>query len=87
MSTRFIRRTRPTATAVLVISAFLNKREGTPRECPQCKTKWTAELDSEGMPHVRKDGAEEQRAVLDWYGNNVAVECCTEDEAVARSRG
>lgn len=85
-STHFQRRTRQARTAVLVVSSFLNKRDGAARECPECKAKWTAGLDSEGTPHVWKDGIEEQRAVLDWSGNNVAVECCTPDEGKAKDR-
>jgi hypothetical protein len=87
MSNRLVRRTRPTRTAVLVVSAFLNKRDGAARECPECGAKWAVELDSEGTPHVWKDGTEEQRAVLDWYGNNVPIECWTEEQTAAAKAG
>jgi hypothetical protein len=84
MSTRFVRRSEAASTAVLVVSGFINRRDGKARECPHCSAKWSAELDTEGEPHVWKDGQEAQHSVLDWHGNNVAIECCKPTDAAGR---
>jgi len=56
---------------VLVLSSFLHP-EG--REC-HCGAKWTIYFDANGC-HVRRNGVQADSAILDWTGNNVAVECC-----------
>jgi hypothetical protein len=45
------------------------------RSCEQCQSSWTCLRDNAGF-HVWRNGEPEDDAILDWYGNNVAIECC-----------
>lgn len=46
------------------------------RECPKCGSAWTIEFYQEGTPYAWKGNDQAQHAILDWTGNNVAVQCC-----------
>ncbi len=62
---------------ILVVSAMLHAREaGKTRECHRCHAKWSMDYRSGERPRVWKDDKEAPEALLDWVGNNVAVECC-----------
>jgi len=65
---------------VVTVSEFLhgvNRPEG--RRCQRCGSEWRMEMDAGGVPHVRRNGHLEDDTILDWTGNNVAVECCRQD--------
>jgi hypothetical protein len=62
---------------IFVVSFFLNPNPSRARKCPSCPATWTCEHDNNDESyHVRKDGQLADDAVLDWNGNNAAVECC-----------
>lgn len=61
---------------VLVVSAHLHKKG---RKCRQCGARWTVKFTHKRPKvHVRRDGERMDSAILDYVGNNVAVECCRE---------
>jgi hypothetical protein len=72
MPTKHVRPT-PLGFHVLVVSERLHGQR--PRTCDACGASWTVVF-TEGRPRVQKNGDEAQDAILDWAGNNVAVECC-----------
>jgi hypothetical protein len=70
-----IRGTR--GSTVLVVSALLHGREaGKVRECPHCHAKWSILWRGSQPPQVWKNDLESPSSVLDWAGNNAAIECC-----------
>jgi len=46
------------------------------RLCDHCGSRWTVAVDTNQNFHVWRNGVSEDPAILDWTGNNVAVECC-----------
>ncbi len=64
---------------VLVVSEHLNGSGKAGRKCPVCGASWTVQfvkLPVGGGAIVFRDGVEQPpEAVLDAYGNNVAVRC------------
>jgi len=75
MSTRHLR--TDGLRVVLVVSDMLY-REGRNRgcSCEICGGRWTVSIDDDETLHVWRDGAAMDSAILDWTGNNAAVECC-----------
>jgi hypothetical protein len=51
-----------------------HRNEG--RACDGCGARWTVQIDDNEQFHVWKNGVQVDSAILDWIGNNVAVECC-----------
>lgn len=77
MSTKSVRLTSGTV-RVIVLSGLLNehgKRSG--RTCAGCGATWTVARDpvTEDL-HAWKNQVNADNALLDWTGNNAAVECC-----------
>ena len=75
---------RGTASAtVLVVSGMLHARgKNQGRICPMCGARWTMEYQSQSPPRVFRDDKECPEDLLDWVGNNAAIECCS-----SRGRG
>ena len=76
MSTQHV---RPTAgPQVVVVASKFNHRQGhnQGRLCPVCGAVWTVDTDANENFHVWRDGQPSDSSILDWTGNNVAVECC-----------
>jgi len=72
-----IRRATDGARFVLILSDFSHRKgrnEG--RKCPVCNVPWTVQIDDNKNFHVWRDEVQTDSAILDWTGNNVAVECC-----------
>jgi hypothetical protein len=69
---------RPTADGpgshVLVLTTFPRRNDG--QRCEVCGSVWTIEKPADAPPIVRRNGEEEPAALLNWTGNNAAVECC-----------
>jgi hypothetical protein len=62
---------------VVTVSAFLHGVNTlVARLCQRCGSEWRVQMDADGVPHVTRNGHLENTAILDWTGNNVAVECC-----------
>jgi hypothetical protein len=68
---------------VLVVSELSHHPTNHGRECDACGARWTVQFPSRGgIPTVWRrppEGGKRHkmpRALLDWSGNNVAVECC-----------
>jgi hypothetical protein len=62
---------------ILVISGLLHDRgKQKARACPHCGAQWSMAYSSGEAPRIWKNGEETPHAVLDWVGNNAAVECC-----------
>lgn len=67
-----------TGSTVLVVSAMLHDREtGKVRECPHCHARWSILWRRNEPPQVWRNGEESPSSLLDWVGNNAAVECCS----------
>lgn len=47
------------------------------RECPHCQVLWTVSTDEGGSFQIWRNGQSADDAILDWMGNNVAIECCS----------
>jgi hypothetical protein len=75
MSTKHVRRTGSNK-VVVTVSAHLHKPGTKGRACGVCEAIWTAQRDGRGDLHVWKNNVPSDGAMLDWTGNNVAVECC-----------
>ena len=75
MSTQHVRRTGANK-VVVTVSAHLHKPSNKGRRCPICDAVWTAARDADNNLHVWRNGGPSDPSILDWTGNNVAVECC-----------
>jgi hypothetical protein len=72
MSDHHVRATNG-ARVVVVLSTFLHTGG---RTCKLCNALWTAKIDANKEFHAWRNGVQADSAILDWTGNNVAVECC-----------
>jgi hypothetical protein len=62
---------------VLVLSGMFHVRgKNVGRRCPNCGEHWTVEQVAGEPPRVWRGEAECPEALLDWVGNNAAIECC-----------
>jgi hypothetical protein len=59
----------------VIVSSYLHKSG---RDCACCGARWIIRINKSGRPHAWRDGVRMDKAILDWTGNNVAVECCKE---------
>ena len=76
MSTRHVRHASDFGT-VIVLTDFAHRRnQNNGRPCPICGDVWTVEVDDVEDIHAFRNGESDDDAILDWIGNNVAVECC-----------
>jgi hypothetical protein len=67
------------ARVVVVLSQHYHREgQNLGRHCT-CGARWTEDFDSDGC-HVWRNGVPADPAILDWTGNNVAVECCQSKE-------
>ena len=72
----FVRTTQFADALVVVASKFQHEQgrcQG--RECELCGSRWTVDREGDEV-HVWRNGVPEDIAILDFFGNNVAVECC-----------
>jgi hypothetical protein len=72
LPTKHVRATRGSR-VVLIVSKWLHKSG---RECECCGARWTIRTNKRDSPHAWRDGARMDKAILDYTGNNIAVECC-----------
>jgi hypothetical protein len=76
MSTQHVRPTSG-ARVVVVASTFSHEHgKNAGRECSHCGSMWTVQVDVNGNAHVWRNGVASDSSILDWTGNNVAIECC-----------
>lgn len=64
---------------IVTISEYLHEHlnpKKSPRICGVCGSAWTVRWNASGTPDVWKNNTPMNSAILDWVGNNVAVECC-----------
>lgn len=76
MSQRHVRRTGAFKVVVTATDLYHRRGRNAGRECDVCHARWTVERDANDDFHVWRDGTPADDAILDWVGNNVAVECC-----------
>jgi len=63
---------------VVVASQMQHVHDGRQgRECERCGSRWTVRRDGDVF-HVWRNNENEDSAILDWFGNNVTIECCEE---------
>ena len=76
MSTKHVRATDG-ARVVMVLSDH-HHREGhnKGRKCQFCGALWTVKIDANKDFHVWRNKVQVDSEILDWDGNNVAVQCC-----------
>jgi hypothetical protein len=72
LPTKHVRATRGSR-VVVIVSARLHKSG---RDCARCGARWTVQIKKEEAVHAWRDGIPRDKAILDYTGNNVAVECC-----------
>ncbi len=76
MSTMQIRPTNGTCTVVAASEMYHRHGQNQGRQCDICGSVWTVQRDANDNFHVWRNGQAEDNAILDWTGNNVAIECC-----------
>jgi hypothetical protein len=65
------------ARVVLVLSHLYHRKgQNIGRECPVCNVRWKVQIDDKKNFHVWRNEVQADSAILDWTGNNVAIECC-----------
>jgi hypothetical protein len=58
---------------IVIVSEHLHKSG---RDCAHCGALWEIEFTERGDVHAWRDSKRMDQAILDYVGNNVAVECC-----------
>ena len=62
---------------VLVLSDLLHGHaRQKKRICPHCQSEWSMEHRKDERPRIWRNASEVPDTLLDWVGNNAAVECC-----------
>lgn len=76
MSTVQVRPTSGSRTVVAASELYHRQGQNQGRQCHLCGSVWTVERDANEDFHCWRNGVQEDQAILDWTGNNVAIECC-----------
>ena len=76
MSIVHVRATRGRQHVLVASGLYHQHGRNAGRQCDHCGSLWTVEIDANENFHVWRNDASEDSAILDWTGNNVAVECC-----------
>jgi len=76
MSEKHVRATDGSKVVVVATDLYHKHRKNAGRECAVCGASWTVERYNNGDFHFWRDGESADRAILDWVGNNVVIECC-----------
>ena len=76
MSTVHVRPTRGPKHIVVASVHYHRHGRNVGRLCDHCGSLWTVEVGANEGFHIWHNGAPEDEAILDWTGNNVAIECC-----------
>ncbi|MFC1837010.1 hypothetical protein ACFL2Q_20205 [Thermodesulfobacteriota bacterium] len=80
MSERHIRPTNDNKVVVVATEMYHEYGVNRGRRCHKCNDLWTVQREANGDFHVYRNGQSEDEAILDWVGNNVAMECCNPNE-------
>lgn len=76
MSEVQVRATKGVYTVIVATSLYHLRGKNAGRRCNRCKSVWTVQRDAQQNFHAWRNGTQEDAAILDWVGNNVAIECC-----------
>ncbi|MBF5043180.1 hypothetical protein FGE12_12340 [Aggregicoccus sp. 17bor-14] len=76
MSEKHVRRAGANRVVLTATSLYHRHGKNKGRQCANCRVHWTVDRDDNEDFHVWRNGTPADEAILDWVGNNVAVECC-----------
>ncbi len=80
VSNKHVRPTNGSMVVVVASERLHRQKQNEGRICTACGARWTVQRDEDDEFHVWKNGVQTDSAILDWTGNNVAVECCRKKE-------
>jgi len=79
MADRHVRRTNGSQVVLVLSDLYHRESKNKGRTCTICGARWTIlRNEANGHLHVWRNGVARDEAILDWTGNNAAVECCVE---------